>query len=184
VCPCPLPCPLLSHDMRNIRSQSGFFLIMIVVILMILAAIMVPAMVNLSGTSSYVATMGHEGDLAFTAAESGLKYGVYQLENNYTNNPPTQPATTSPLILTPPAILDVTPPCTVSVKVTLPNCSPGQPLLYSVQSSATCNQGSSTQSARSLVVRVSATHAGGGPGNSQCKGSYNFKMAPGSWSES
>ncbi|KXS30958.1 MAG: hypothetical protein AWT59_2927 [Candidatus Gallionella acididurans] len=168
--------------MKAPRSQSGFFLIIVVVTLMILAAILVPAMVALTGTSTSVVTMNHAGNMAFAAAESGLKYGVGQLESNYTSNPPTQPGSSSPLVLASPTILDVTPPCAVSVNITLPSCTGVQPLAYTVSSTAVCKLDSYIQSTRTLSIQVNATHTGHG-NSKNCQGTYSFNTAPDSWLE-
>jgi len=168
--------------MKAPRSQSGFFLIIVVVILMILAAILIPSMVALIGTSTSVLTMNHAGNVAFAASESGLKYGVAQLESNYTSNPPTQPGSSSPLVLASPTIQDITPPCLVSVNIMLPSCTRVQPLVYTVNSTAVCKLDSFIQSSRTLSVQVNATHTGHGNSN-KCQGTYSFKTASDSWLE-
>ena len=169
--------------MRKIRSESGFFLLVVVVSLIILAALLIPSMVALTGTSTFVVSINQAGNLAFAAAESGLKYGVNQLENIYVTNPPTQPNQSSPLAITSPSIQDLTPPCSISVNIELPACTAGQPLVYTVNSTAVCKMDSFIKSTRKLSVQVNATHAGHGSPQ-QCKGKYSFNTLINSWSQS
>jgi len=88
--------------MLNRFRQTGAFILVTIVFLMVAGGAMLYAMSNLSSVSSTTTTLAHNGNMALAAAQSGLKYCLYQLEMNTacTPNPIITPTLPAPCTIT------------------------------------------------------------------------------------
>ncbi|MFA7238754.1 MAG: hypothetical protein WC091_01470 [Sulfuricellaceae bacterium] len=65
--------------MKNHFNQAGSFILITVVFVMAIGGAMLYAMANMSNVSSASNTLVHNSNMALAAAQSGLKYCVWQL---------------------------------------------------------------------------------------------------------
>jgi len=111
--------------MLNRFRQTGAFILVTVIFLMVAGGAMLYAMANLSMVSSATNSVAHNGNMALAAAQSGLKYCLAGLE--------TGDCQVNPIITVPPA------PCYITVAVAPLTCSTdAPPLLCTITSTAIC----------------------------------------------
>lgn len=67
--------------MKTLIRQSGAFILATVVFLMVVGAVLLYSMTNLSQISSTTASIEHNSHVASAAAYSALKHCIYQLDN-------------------------------------------------------------------------------------------------------
>lgn len=141
-----------SDDMLKRFRQSGAFLLVTVIFLMVAGGTMLYALANLSTVSSATNSVVHNGNMALAAAQSGLKYCVAQLE--------TAACTANPEIIgiTAPGFS----PC--KVKIVDGGCFTAGTGICTVTSTACCSNSSSADDpyhgAKKLSIQVQKTAGG------------------------
>jgi len=126
----------MAANSRN--RQSGAFILVTVVFLMVVGSIFIYSMTNLSTVASSTTGVVHNSNAALAAAQSGLKYCLYDLGNGGTC-----------LVYTPGFS-----PSTCTIAFTPPtNCTTATPTCM-VYSKAICGAGSTEQAEKWLEVQV------------------------------
>lgn len=142
--------------MLNRFRQTGAFILVTLVFLMVAGGAMLYAMSNLSSVSNTTTTLAHNGNMALAAAQSGLKYCLYELDIR----------ACTPV----PAITPTLPaPCNITTSVAPATCNTdAAPLLCTITSTAYCpsltdtstGQVVSYRGAKKLSIQVRKTTGG------------------------
>lgn len=145
--------------MLNRFRQSGAFLLVTVIFLLVAGGAMLYAMVNLSTVSSATNSVAHNGNMALAAAQSGLKYCLLQ---------PAVDCTSSDLL-----IKDLSTPAPAPCKIKVADgCFGAVPGICTITSTACCPSSSDNyRGAKQLSVKVQKTTDGS---------AYYYQMIPAS----
>lgn len=139
-----------NNDMLNRFRQSGAFLLVTVVFLLVAGGAMLYAMANLSTVSSATSSVAHNGNMALAAAQSGLKYCLLQ---------PTVDCTSSDLL-----IKDLSTPAPAPCKIKVADgCFGAAPGICTITSTACCPNSSPSdpyRGAKKLSIQVQKTAGG------------------------
>lgn len=145
--------------MANFFRQTGAFILATVVFMMVAGSVMLYAMTNFSVVTSATTSVTHNGNMALTAVQSGLKYCVAQLGSGDCTSNPLITGVSSPGFM----------PCKIKIAVegvgdsdpSDGKCDSTAPSICTITSTACCPSSTDAlRGAKSLKIDVQKTTGG------------------------